>query len=165
MASTKDMMVFPGVISRGVLLRGKRIGRRRSISQRRPGLVRNCARGAGTHNHRRWFCEERRPPRLNRERNAVWVPACAGTTLEYCVPLARCAPLPPRSGGEGVGGGGASANSPLAARAERPPTPDPSPPRAMRVGGGEKNYTDAVVTPPSRMIICPVMKLEASEPR
>jgi len=30
---------------------------------------------------------------------------------------------------------------------------------------GLKNYTPAVVTPPSTTIVCPVMKLEASEPR
>jgi hypothetical protein len=29
----------------------------------------------------------------------------------------------------------------------------------------EENHTDAVVTPPSTMMVCPVMKLEASEPR
>jgi hypothetical protein len=28
-----------------------------------------------------------------------------------------------------------------------------------------KSYTDAVVTPPSTTMVCPVMKLEASEPR
>jgi hypothetical protein len=30
---------------------------------------------------------------------------------------------------------------------------------------GRRNYTDAVVTPPSTTMVCPVMKLEASEPR
>jgi hypothetical protein len=30
---------------------------------------------------------------------------------------------------------------------------------------GLKSYTAAVVTPPSTTIVCPVMKLEASEPR
>jgi hypothetical protein len=30
---------------------------------------------------------------------------------------------------------------------------------------GLKNYTPVVVTPPSTTIVCPVMKLEASEPR
>ena len=51
----------------------------------------------------------------------------------------RASPLPPRSGGEGSGVGGGSAGSPRAeARVDRPPTPDPSPPRAARAGGGEK---------------------------
>src|SRR5258708_21938939 len=47
-------------------------------------------------------------------------------------------PLPPRSGGEGFGVGGLSANSSANECAETPPTPDPSPPRAARAGGGEK---------------------------
>jgi DNA ligase-1 len=59
-------------------------------------------------------------------------------------PQTLSAPLPPRSGGvrgersslsrSGVGGG--SAITDAAIRADRPPTPDPSPPRAARVGGG-----------------------------
>ena len=32
-------------------------------------------------------------------------------------------------------------------------------------GERKKSYTPAVVTPPSTTIVCPVMKLEASEPR
>ena len=48
----------------------------------------------------------------------------------------KSSPLPPRSGGEGVGGGAAYTEA--AFPAERPPTPDPSPPRARRVGGGER---------------------------
>jgi hypothetical protein len=28
-----------------------------------------------------------------------------------------------------------------------------------------RDYTDAVVTPPSTTMVCPVMKLDASEPR
>ncbi len=48
----------------------------------------------------------------------------------------RSSPLPPRSGGEGSGVGGGSANPLPASRVERPPTPDPSPPRATRVEGG-----------------------------
>src|SRR5450432_1092527 len=47
-------------------------------------------------------------------------------------------PLPPRSGGEGSGVGGSAAITEAVIPAERPPTPDPSPPRAMRVEGGEK---------------------------
>jgi len=51
---------------------------------------------------------------------------------------ARSTPLPPRSGGEGSGVGGGSANSMPEEQADRPPTPDPSPPRAARVEGGER---------------------------
>ena len=47
-------------------------------------------------------------------------------------PRAQRVPLPPRSGGEGLGVGGSSSVSQAA-----PPTPDPSPPRAARAGGGE----------------------------
>jgi DNA ligase 1 len=53
----------------------------------------------------------------------------------------RSAPLPPRSGGEGLGVGGVSTRSRSHAGAESvaaPPTPDPSPPRASRVEGGER---------------------------
>jgi DNA ligase-1 len=53
----------------------------------------------------------------------------------------KSSPLPPRSGGEGsgVGGGSANSRSPVGTdSAEAPPTPDPSPPRAMRVVGGEQ---------------------------
>ena len=46
-------------------------------------------------------------------------------------------PLPPRSGGEGLGVGDGAANSLAVGLAETPPTPDPSPPRAARAGGGE----------------------------
>jgi ATP-dependent DNA ligase len=45
-------------------------------------------------------------------------------------------PLPPRSGGEGSGVGGSAANCEAKIIADRPPTPDPSPPRAKRVEGG-----------------------------
>jgi DNA ligase-1 len=51
---------------------------------------------------------------------------------------AQSAPLPPRSGGEGSGGGGRAASTEAAVLADRPPTPDPSPPRALRVEGGER---------------------------
>jgi DNA ligase-1 len=54
---------------------------------------------------------------------------------------ALAAPLPPRSGGEGLGVGGASANSPPDEQADRPPTPDPSPPRATRAEGGEREQS------------------------
>jgi DNA ligase-1 len=52
---------------------------------------------------------------------------------------ARYAPLPPRSGGEGSGVGGGAAITEAAVPADRPPTPDPSPPRATRVEGGERS--------------------------
>ena len=39
----------------------------------------------------------------------------------------------------------------------------PSPTRGER--NEQSSYTAAVVTPPSTTIVCPVMKLEASEPR
>src|SRR6187455_3442648 len=51
-------------------------------------------------------------------------------TVALMWPKSSPSPLPPRSGGEGSGVGGASAN-PLAEEcADRPPTPDPSPPLA-----------------------------------
>jgi ATP-dependent DNA ligase len=49
----------------------------------------------------------------------------------------RTVPLPPRSGGEGLGVGGGATITEAAYPADRPPTPDPTPPRAMRVEGGE----------------------------
>src|ERR1700712_5300871 len=42
-------------------------------------------------------------------------------------------PLPPRSGGEGLGVGGVGGSN-----RKVPPTPNPSPPFAARMGGGEK---------------------------
>src|SRR5437879_1986891 len=48
----------------------------------------------------------------------------------------RSPPFPPRSGGEGSGVGGLSAGTAASVNAALPPTPDPSPPRAMRVEGG-----------------------------
>jgi DNA ligase-1 len=51
-------------------------------------------------------------------------------------PQARSAPLPPRSGGEGLEG--IAANTDAAFPADPPPTPGPSPPRPSRVGGGER---------------------------
>jgi ATP-dependent helicase Lhr and Lhr-like helicase len=68
----------------------------------------------------------------------------------------RSSPLPPRlvrrslgeggSGGEGSGMGGGSARADARHEiAEAPPTPDPSPPRASRAGGGEKEALAARV--------------------
>jgi DNA ligase-1 len=51
-------------------------------------------------------------------------------------------PLPPRSGGEGLGVGGGAANTAAAFPADRPPTPNPSPPRAMRAEGGEIGHNN-----------------------
>src|SRR5258708_38738696 len=47
-------------------------------------------------------------------------------------------PPPPRRGGEGSGVGGVAAITEAAFPAVRPPTPNPSPPRAVRVGGGDR---------------------------
>ncbi|MPZ37075.1 MAG: hypothetical protein GEU95_03255 [Rhizobiales bacterium] len=47
---------------------------------------------------------------------------------------ALSAPLPPRSGGEGSGVGGAEITE------RSPPTPDPSPPFAARMGGGAPQH-------------------------
>jgi ATP-dependent helicase Lhr and Lhr-like helicase len=107
------------------------------------------------------------------DRSALLIaPTGAGKTLAGFLPTlvelgtisarALSAPLPPRSGGEGAcpgldpGSGveGVSANSLPALRAERPPTPDPgsspgqapSPPRALRAGGGEKKALSAETT-------------------
>src|SRR5580704_12304691 len=56
---------------------------------------------------------------------------------------AICSPPPARvaRGGEGSGVGGGSADSLRVERAERPPTPDPSPP--LRGGRGETRTEDA----------------------
>ena len=51
-------------------------------------------------------------------------------------------PLPPRSGGEGSGVGGVAAITEAAFPADRPPTPNPSPPRAMRMEGGEIGHNN-----------------------
>jgi DNA ligase-1 len=52
---------------------------------------------------------------------------------------APSSPLPPRSGGEGPGVRGGAPYTKAAVPADRPPTPDPSPPRATRVEGGERS--------------------------
>ncbi len=57
-------------------------------------------------------------------------------------------PLPPRSGGEGSGVGGGAAITEAAFPADSPPTPDPSPPRATRVGGGERTVLGHNSPPP-----------------
>ena len=50
-------------------------------SQRRPRLVRNCARGAGTHNPWRSRFQNLRCNLVAESKVlGVWVPACAGTT-------------------------------------------------------------------------------------
>jgi DNA ligase-1 len=60
----------------------------------------------------------------------------------------RTTPLPPRSGGEGSGVGGGAAITEAASPADSPPTPDPSPPRAVRVGGGERTVLGHNKPPP-----------------
>jgi ATP-dependent helicase Lhr and Lhr-like helicase len=88
------------------------------------------------------------------DRSALLIaPTGAGKTLAGFLPtlvelsssfLVRSSPLPPRSGGEGSGVGGLSTRSSVGGEiAEAPPTPDPSPPRATRVGGGEKRAAAA----------------------
>ena len=64
----------------------------------------------------------------------------------------QSSPLPPRSGGEGLGVGGSAASSEAADLADTPPTPDPSPPRALRVEGGEQK-----ATPPTLSVPCPLV--------
>jgi ATP-dependent Lhr-like helicase len=109
---------------------------------------------------RRWFAGRGWSPRDHQlallakaraDRSALLIaPTGAGKTLAGFLPTlvelsafassspVRSSPLPPRSGGEGSGVGGVSARKAGGEFAEPPPTPDPSPPRAMRVGGGEK---------------------------
>ena len=60
----------------------------------------------------------------------------------------RTPPLPPRSGGEGSGVGGVAAITEAAFPAVSPPTPNPSPPRAVRVGGGERTVLGHNNPPP-----------------
>jgi ATP-dependent Lhr-like helicase len=76
-------------------------------------------------------------------------PTGAGKTLAGFLPTlvelsapqtaVRSSPLPPRSGGVGSGVGDGPAGHTVSEFAEPPPTPDPSPPRATRAGGGEKS--------------------------
>jgi hypothetical protein len=47
---------------------------------RRPGLMRNCAYGAGTHNPGHLLLEKPLTISLTKFRRGVWVPAFAGTT-------------------------------------------------------------------------------------
>ena len=61
----------------------------------------------------------------------------------------KSSPLPPRSGGEGSGVGGRAAITETAAPADAPPTPYPSPPRAMRVEGGEQTIGHNNPPPPT----------------
>jgi DNA ligase-1 len=71
----------------------------------------------------------------------------------------RSAPLPPRSGGEGLGVGGLSTRSPDSALAETPP--NPSPPRAPRVGGGE--LTASAATPSLSNVVTTLASLGKSD--
>jgi len=59
---------------------------------------------------------------------------------------ARSVPLPPRSGGEGLGvGGDLFSTAP-------PPTPDPSPPFASQMGGGERTAQAALLRATSEVL-------------
>ena len=103
---------------------------------------------------RRWFAGRGWQPRAHqldllakaREGRSVLLiaPTGGGKTLagflptlvelyEQSLPRAQRVPLIPRSGGEGLGVGGSFSD-----RAIVLPTPDPSPPRTTRAGGGEK---------------------------
>jgi ATP-dependent Lhr-like helicase len=107
----------------------------------------------------RWFSSRGWSPRAHQlallgkardDRPALLIaPTGAGKTLAGFLPTlvelsaipthAQFAPLPPRSGGEGSAVGGLSTRSRSHAGTEpaaTPPTPDPSPPRAARAGGG-----------------------------
>jgi ATP-dependent helicase Lhr and Lhr-like helicase len=106
---------------------------------------------------RQWFAARGWSPREHQldllakardDRSALLIaPTGAGKTLAGFLPtlvelsatspLARSAPLPPRSGGEGSGVGGLSTRTTRSEHGETPPTPAPSPPRAARAGGGE----------------------------
>src|SRR5437868_6780245 len=110
---------------------------------------------------RRWFAGRGWSPREHQlallakardDLSALLIaPTGAGKTLAGFLPTlvelpspARAAPLPPRSGGEGSGVGGLSTRSHThVARVETPPTPDPSPPRVARAGGGETTASAA----------------------
>ncbi len=114
----------------------------------------------------RWFASRGWSPRAHqlellakaRGRRSVLLiaPTGAGKTLAGFLPSlvelsttsprARDVPLPPRSGGEGLGVGGDSIQI-----SARPPTPDPSPPFAARTGGGEPHRDSQLVRqlPPS----------------
>jgi ATP-dependent DNA ligase len=59
-------------------------------------------------------------------------------TVALMWPRSPSSPLPPRSGGEGLGVGGASANSLAEELAAAPPNPDPSPPLASLAEGEER---------------------------
>lgn len=114
----------------------------------------------------RWFAGRGWSPRAHQldllqkardDRSALLIaPTGAGKTLAGFLPTLvelsadasplRSSPLPPRSGGEGLGVGGVSANSLAVECTETPPTPNlenelcspRTPPRAKRAGGGEK---------------------------
>ena len=126
---------------------------------------------------RRWFATRGWSPREHQlellakardDRSALLIaPTGAGKTLAGFLPTLvelsapsspmRSSPLPPRSGGEGLGVGGASADSAQdldRELAETPPTSDLeselrsplTPPRALRVGGGGKESLAAETT-------------------
>jgi DNA ligase-1 len=65
---------------------------------------------------------------------------------------AQSAPLLPRSGREGSGVGGLSTKPALSVDAALPPTPDPSPPRALRGEGGEQKAKTTALSVPSPLV-------------
>src|SRR3954470_10057210 len=79
----------------------------------------------------------------------------------------RSTPLPLRSDGEGSGVGGSAASSPASPFAELPPTPDLSPPRAARMGGGERTPSAATTnranTPTLSHVVTTLASLGKSE--
>ena len=108
----------------------------------------------------RWFAARGWAPRAHQlellglaraGRSALLIaPTGAGKTLAGFLPSlvelsessrrARSSPLPPRSGGEGLGVGGVAANSSARAYAKPPPTPDPSPPRRVAPWGEGREH-------------------------
>ena len=87
---------------------------------------------------------------------ALMWPSASNATV---APPGRSTPLPPRSGGEGLGVEGSAAHSPGSVIAETPP--NPSPPRAARGGGGEPPAPAA--TPSLSKVVTTLASLGKSE--
>src|SRR6266404_2299505 len=153
------MMFFPGVASRGVccvvLRQGKRIERRRSISVsslRTQGPIATSVNFAKSVGHL-----------ISIEGTARYGSLLSqGRRCGESVPRTLTSPRGERSRAKRAGEGDSPRALLLRNLRRLPLTPTLSP---QERGEGEENYTDAVVTPPSTTMVCPVMKLEASEPR